>query len=61
MELSLKERIKISIALEEEAKRLGGQVHTFEGDPEFAGPYERAKAELKATMSLIKKFEEVPF
>lgn len=61
MELSLKERITIVLALQERVKELGGIVHTFAGMKEHEESYQSAKMDLIATSDLIKKFEEVPF
>ncbi|GIO42527.1 hypothetical protein [Paenibacillus apis] len=61
MELSLKERNRVVRALEDEAKKLGGIVHTFSNSEEYVEHYLSAMADLKETRDLIKKFEEVPF
>ena len=61
MNLTLDERNMVIIALEAMAAQSAGCVHTFEGKKEYAGYYEKSKADLEKTVDLIKKFEEVPF
>lgn len=61
MELSLKERIKIILALKNEARSLGGQVHTFEQTEGREEYYEESKSALLETVDLIKKIEEATY